>query len=83
MDLPSDEPQTAVGLARAGEDYRTVLVAVSGKQVRLEFGIQSPGDRQSPRLHVFIHRITFSNFSAAVSVSGFSLFDRREIWIAG
>ena len=27
--------------------------------------------------------MTFSNFKAAVSVSGFSLFDRRETWIAG
>ena len=94
MDLPCDEPQPAIRLTRAGEDYSTVLITIPRKQVSLEFSVESPRDRQPPRLHVglliqmlhvglFIQRMTFSNFNAAVSVSGFSLFDRREIWIAG
>ena len=80
MDLPRDEPQATVGLARASKDHCTVLVAISRKQVPLEFGVQFPRDRQLPGLHVglFIQRMTFNNFNAALSVSGFSLFDRRE-----
>ena len=85
MDLPRDEPQAAVGLTRASKDYRTVLVAIPAKQMPLELSVQSPRNRQPPGLHVglFIQRMTFSNFNAAVSDSGFSLFDWREIWIAG
>ena len=80
MKLPRDEPQATVGLARASKDHCTVLIAISRKQVPLEFGVQFPRDRQLPGFHVglFIQRMTFSNFNAAVSVSGFSLFDRRE-----
>ena len=93
MDLSRNEPQPAVRLTRARKDYRTVLVAIPGKQVPLDFSVEPRRDRQPPRLHIgrliqmlhvglFIQRMTFSNFNAAVSVSGFSLFDRREIWIA-
>ena len=51
MDLPRDEPQTTVGLARASKDHGTVLVAIPGKQVPLELSVQPPRDRHPPGLH--------------------------------
>ena len=80
MDFPGDKPQSTIGLAHTGEDDRTVLIAIPGEQMGLQLIVQAGGDGQPPVPHVglFIHRMTFSSFNAAVSVSGFSLFDRRE-----
>ena len=85
VEFPRDQPQAAVGLAGSRKDHRTVFVTVARKQVLLQIRVQPRRYRQPPRSHVglFIHLTTFNSFNAAVSVSGFSLLDLREIWIAG
>jgi hypothetical protein len=84
-DFTCQEPRTMRGLANPSQNNRSVLVAITGEQVRPQPSVQRLGEPNRPRAVYCsaIHFSTFATFIAAVSLLGFQWFDRREIWVAG
>jgi hypothetical protein len=82
VQVTGQEPDAMIGFGYAGNDDRSMLVTISGKQMGVKALIKLLGKDQTPRFvygRVTSHRSTLQSLRSAVCEAGSSRLVRREI----